>query len=91
MKTFTKIGNMKDVIIVIPRAKLRAAGRKRWKGVSKSERRKIASSGGKSSWADLTPAERSVEMMRRARIRKRNRRRAGLQGKRQRKRKTPGA
>jgi hypothetical protein len=60
-------------VIVIPRARLRAAGRKRWKGVSKSERRKIGSAGGKASWADLTPEERSVEMKRRAKVRERNR------------------
>jgi len=60
-------------VIIIPRARLRAAGRKRWKGVSKSERRKIGSAAGKASWANLTPEERSVEMKRRAKVRKRNR------------------
>jgi hypothetical protein len=73
MKKFTKIGNMKDVIVIaLSRAKLKAAGRKRWKGVQKKERSRILSAAGKASWADLTPEERSVEMKRRARIRKRN-------------------
>jgi len=76
MKKLTKFGQSEDVIIVIPRAKLRAGGRKRWKGVSKPERRKIASAAGKASWADFTPEERSVEMKRRAAVRKRNKAKA---------------
>jgi hypothetical protein len=74
VKKFTNIGNMEDVI-VIPRARLRAAGRKRWKGVPKSDRRKIASAAGNAFWAKLTPEERSLEMKRRAKIRTRKRRR----------------
>ena len=72
VKKFTKIGNTEDVI-VIPRARLRAAGRKRWKGVPKSDRRRIAGAAGNAFWAKLTPEERSVEMKRRAKVRKRNR------------------
>jgi hypothetical protein len=66
-----------DVVIVIriPRAKLRAGGRKRWKGVSKQDRKKILSAAGKATWASLTSEERSVEMKRRAKVRDRNRRR----------------
>jgi hypothetical protein len=79
------------IVITIPRSRLKKAGRQRWKGVAKKERSRILSAAGKASWANFTPEERSVEMKRRARVRKRNRRRAGLQGKRQRKRKTPGA
>jgi hypothetical protein len=72
VKKFTKIGNAEDVI-VIPRARLRAAGRKRWKGVPKSDRRKIASAAGNAFWTNLTPEERSAEMKRRARVRNQNR------------------
>jgi hypothetical protein len=60
---------------VIPRAKLKAGGRKRWQGVEKKERSRILSAAGKATWANLTPKERSVEMKRRAAVRKRNRRR----------------
>jgi hypothetical protein len=73
VKKFTKIGNTEDVI-VIPRARLRAAGRKRWSGVPKSDRRKIASAAGNAFWAKLTPEERSAEMKRRAKVRKRAKR-----------------
>jgi hypothetical protein len=62
----------KDVVIIIPRARLRAGGRKRWKGVSKSERKKLASAAGAASWAKLTSKERSAEMKRRAAVRKWN-------------------
>jgi hypothetical protein len=72
VKKFTKISNMEDVI-VIPRARLRAAGRKRWKDVPKSDRRKITSAAGNAFWANLTPEERSIEMKRRAAVRKWNR------------------
>jgi hypothetical protein len=67
---------MKDdikIVIVLSRAKLEAAGRKRWKGVAKKERSSILSAAGKASWAKMTPEERSVEMKRRAAVRKRNR------------------
>jgi hypothetical protein len=62
-----------DDVIVIPRARLRAAGRKRWRGVLKPERVKVTSAAGKASWAHLTPKQRSAEMKRRAAVRKRNR------------------
>jgi len=75
VKKFPKIGNTEDVI-VIPRARLRAAGRKRWSGVPKSDRRKIASAAGNAFWAKLTPEQRSVEMKRRAQIRTRNKAKA---------------
>jgi len=48
-------------------------GRRRGKKLPPERRREIASMGGKSSWADLTPEERSVEMKRRAKVRKRKR------------------
>jgi hypothetical protein len=65
---------MKDVVVItIPRAKLKAGGRKRWQGVEKKERSRILSAAGKATWADFTPEERSVEMKRRAAVRKRNR------------------
>jgi hypothetical protein len=60
-------------VILIPREKFRAAGRKRWKGIEKKERSRILSAAGKATWADFTSKERSVEMKRRAAVRKRNR------------------
>jgi hypothetical protein len=62
-----------EIVIVLSRAKLKAAGRKRWKGVEKKERSKILSAAGKASWANMTPEERSVEMKRRAKVRKQKR------------------
>jgi hypothetical protein len=59
-------------VIVIPRERLRAAGRKRWKNVTKHERKKLLSAAGKASWAKLTREQRSAEMKRRAKVRKRN-------------------
>ena len=52
---------MKDdeIVIVLSRAKLKAAGQARWKGVKKKDRSKILSAAGKASWANLTPEERS--------------------------------
>jgi hypothetical protein len=64
------------IVITIPRSRLKAAGRKRWKGVEKKERSRILSAAGKASWADLTSEQRSVEMKRRARVRKRNKAKA---------------
>jgi hypothetical protein len=66
---------MKDdeIVVVLSRAKLRAAGQARWKGVKKKDRSKILSAAGKASWANLTPEERSAEMKRRAKIRKQKR------------------
>jgi hypothetical protein len=65
---------MKDeIVVVLSRAKLKAAGRARWKGVEKKERSRILSAAGKASWANMTPEERSVEMKRRAKVRERNR------------------
>ena len=66
---------MKDdeIVIVLSRAKLKAAGQARWKGVKKKDRSKILSAAGKASWANLTPEERSAEMKRRAKVRKQKR------------------
>jgi hypothetical protein len=49
------------------------AGRRRWRGVGKEARTKLAGAAAGSYWAKLTPEERSVEMKRRAKVRKRNR------------------
>lgn len=71
---FPKIGKIEDVVVIaIPRAKLKAGGRKRWKGVERKERSKILSAAGKASWANMTPEERSAEMKRRAKVRNQNR------------------
>jgi hypothetical protein len=73
----TKRGNIEDVVvIVIPRAKLKAGGRKRWQGVEKKERSRILTAAGKATWANTAPEERSIEMKRRAAVRKRNKGRA---------------
>jgi len=61
------------IVIRIPRTKLRDGGRKRWENVSKRERKKVLSVAAKSGWAKLTPEQRSAEMKRRAKVRKRNR------------------
>jgi hypothetical protein len=49
--------------------------RKRWEGTSEAERQQMmaaaGSKGGRSAWAELTPAERSAEMKRRAAKRRR--------------------
>jgi hypothetical protein len=80
MKKLTKFGKVKftendesEDVIVIARERLRAAGRKRWKGVAKGDRSGILSAAGKASWADMTPEGRSAEMKRRMKVRKRNR------------------
>jgi hypothetical protein len=79
MKKLTKFGKVNltknsepEDVIVIPRAQLRAAGRERWKGVKKQERSEILSAAGKASWINMTPEERSAEMKRRMKVRKRN-------------------
>lgn len=67
---------MKDdikIVVMIPRAQLKAAGRARWKGVKKKDRSRILSAAGKASWANLTREERSAEMKRRAKVRKKKR------------------
>jgi hypothetical protein len=46
------------------------AGRKRWRGVKKQEHLAVSSKGGASAWASMTPEERSAEMKRRAKKRK---------------------
>jgi hypothetical protein len=46
---------------------------KRWRNTTQEERQKAASLAGRAAWANLTPEERSVEMKRRAAVRKRNR------------------
>jgi hypothetical protein len=66
-----------EIVVVLSRARLKAAGRARWKGVKKKERSQILSAAGKASWAKLTPEERSREMRRRAKVRKRNREKKG--------------
>lgn len=60
-------------VVIIPREMLRHFGRKRWNGVSTQERKKITSAAGKTSWANVTPEERSREMKRRAAVREWNR------------------
>ena len=47
------------------------AGRRRWKGTTKKERKELASKAVGSFWAKLSPEERSAEMKRRAAKRKR--------------------
>jgi hypothetical protein len=68
-------GDAMDMKEIMRRAMSEMA-RLRNKKLTPQQRREIASMGGKSSWADLTPEERSVEMKRRARIRKRNKAKA---------------
>ena len=64
--------NDQDLVIrAIPRSKLQAGGRKRWKGVPKEERSRLAGERAKARWAALTPEQRSAEMRRRAKKRKR--------------------
>jgi hypothetical protein len=46
-------------------------GRGRAKKLSAARRKEIASKGGRTSWAKMTPNERSAEMKRRAAKRKR--------------------
>jgi hypothetical protein len=46
---------------------------RRAKKLTPARRQEISSMGGKSSWANITPEERTVEMKRRAAVRKRNR------------------
>jgi hypothetical protein len=53
------------------------AGRMRWRGVGKKARAKLARKAGLSYWAKLTPEQRTAEMKRRARVRKRNRAKSG--------------
>ena len=52
---------------------VREAGRRRWKGLTKSDRVKITSANGKAAWASMTAKERSDEMKRRCQVRERNR------------------
>jgi hypothetical protein len=52
---------------------LRRLREKRWRGATKEERRDAASHAGRAYWANLTRKQRSVEMKRRAAVRKRNR------------------
>ncbi len=71
----------KRVIGQIKNAKLdglaRVMGQRRWAGLSAKERHDLASSGGKkggaSAWAGMSKAERSAEMLRRAKVRAKNR------------------
>jgi hypothetical protein len=51
------------------------AGRRRWRGVGKEARTKLAGAAAGSYWAKLTREERSAGMKRRAKVRERNRRR----------------
>ena len=48
-----------EIVVVLSRAKLKAAGRARWKGVKKKERSRILSAAGKASWVNMTAEERS--------------------------------
>jgi hypothetical protein len=48
------------------------AGRRRWKGTTKKERTEQAKGAARIFWDSLTPEERSAEMKRRAKVRKRN-------------------
>jgi len=52
------------------------AGRRRWRGIGKKARAKLAGAAAGSYWAKLTPEQRSVEMKRRAQIRTRNKAKA---------------
>jgi hypothetical protein len=61
-----------DTKEIIRRAMAELAHR-RAKKLTPERRQEISSMGGSSSWAHLTPDERSVEMKRRAKVRKRNR------------------
>jgi hypothetical protein len=61
-----------DTKEIIRRAMAELAHR-RAKKLTPERRQEISSMGGRSSWANLTPEQRSVEMKRRAKVRKRNR------------------
>jgi hypothetical protein len=52
---------------------LRRMREKRWRNATKEERQKATSLAGHAAWANLSPEQRSVEMKRRAKVRKRNR------------------
>ena len=47
-------------------------GKRRWVGTTPKERKLAASQAGQAAWAKLTPEQRSAEMKRRAKVRKRN-------------------
>jgi hypothetical protein len=49
------------------------AGRRRWRGVGKEARAKLAGKAAGSYWSKLTSEERSAEMKRRAKVRERTR------------------
>ena len=51
-------------------------GRRRSKKLSPTQRKEIASLGGKALWADLSPEERSAQMKKVAAARKRGRRKS---------------
>lgn len=59
-------GRIADMVMTVEEA-----GAKRWKGVPSEEHKEISARGGKNFWAGLTPKERSIELKRRARKRKR--------------------
>jgi hypothetical protein len=48
------------------------AGRRRWKGTTKKERTEQAKKAVRIFWDKLSPEQRSAEMKRRAKVRKRN-------------------
>jgi hypothetical protein len=50
-----------------------ALARRRAAKLTPNQRKQIAAAGGKSSWAGMTPEQRSAEMKRRARVRNQNR------------------
>lgn len=60
---------MDDII----RRAMSELGRRSMAKLTIEERRALAGKGGRSTWAKLTPEERSVEMKRRVKIRERNR------------------
>lgn len=60
----------------ILRAVMSELGRRRSKKLSPTQRKEIASLGGKALWADLSPEERSAQMKKVAAARKRGRRKS---------------
>jgi hypothetical protein len=52
---------------------VKEAGRRRWRGVGKDARTKLAAQAAGSYWARMTSEQRSAEMKRRVKVRERNR------------------
>lgn len=55
-----------------------ALGRRRMSLMTKTQRRTLAASGGRSSWSGMSAEERVIEMKRRCRVRMKNRARKVL-------------